>query len=780
MACYTILRIYLKSLIQQRIRKLLVKHKIKKVGLLMKILKYFPVLTILFVFPGMSHPADLGDLRISLIEGDVQVNTEDTGDWVPASINMPLQEGDRIWVPEEARTELQLRDRTCVRLNEESALEVLTVEDDSIQTFLNEGRAYVNLKGQKGTILQMDTPLASVRAYERSIFLVDVSKDGPNKISVLKGSVDVESDDGKTTIERGYALILDSDNYAETSSLGEPDDWEDWNRERDRRSAGWRSPPRYLPEDLYPYSDDFEENGRWVNDSEYGYVWTPTVVVSAGWAPYRLGRWMWIHGDYVWISHEPWGWAPYHYGRWAFRRTIGWCWVPPVRGSVIWGPGFVGWIHTPTYVAWIPLGPRDVYYGRGHYGHHSVNITKVNVTHINVNNISYHNVHVRNAVTMVDNDDFVHGRHRYKHGKDNPFLKEKISIGGPNIRPKKDANFPIVKEGHHKRRPPASIQNVNVNELKEKRHLTRARDASVLRPDSAPKVMKVKTVEGTPVERKWQKVKGSKTRSEEAKKTMEKGSTQTLDMDSEPKGGESTQFPQSAKGKKGSIKSEQSHEVINETGPEGQSADEYQAAEPSEKRLKKTRTIKPQEEPLNKTVSPEQTTQGPAVTAPQEDKKERTWRSKRSKREMQGSGSKGKEMEGPQNTSPVEQTLDGQKISNRTEKSSKRSGRREYDDVKDTQSSEINSDTGSYSRGHEKTTVKQRANESERTNLEGSTKSRTYEKSTGGSRNTRSIETGVDRPKTQEKVERPRSSRKRKDSETPQGVGATPLDAATP
>jgi hypothetical protein len=264
----------------------------------MKIFRFLVLLSLLCVLPGLSYSGELGDLRISLIDGDVQINTEDTGDWVPASINMPLQEGDRIWVPEGGRTELQLRDGTCLRLAEESALEVLTLENDSIQTYLTEGRAYVNFRGrEEGTLMQMDTPLASVRAYQRSIFAVDVLEDGPNKISVLKGSVDTESQDGKTTLDSGYSLTLDRDNYAETSPLGEPDQWEDWNRERDRKVAGWRSPSRYLPEELYPYSDDLDENGRWVDDGEYGYVWTPTVVVSAGWAPYRVGRWMWIHGD---------------------------------------------------------------------------------------------------------------------------------------------------------------------------------------------------------------------------------------------------------------------------------------------------------------------------------------------------------------------------------------------------------------------------------------------------------------------------------------------------
>jgi len=59
-------------------------------------------LVCLILLPSVYASAfDLGGMRFSFIRGDVQVWTEHTNDWVPASINMPLREGNRIWVPEE-------------------------------------------------------------------------------------------------------------------------------------------------------------------------------------------------------------------------------------------------------------------------------------------------------------------------------------------------------------------------------------------------------------------------------------------------------------------------------------------------------------------------------------------------------------------------------------------------------------------------------------------------------------------------------------------------------
>jgi hypothetical protein len=466
----------------------------------MKIIKYVILAFILFYSPTLSSGSTLGTLRISLIEGDVQVRIEDTGEWVPASINMPLMDDDQIWVPEGARTELQLRDGTSLRLDENSALEILTVEKDSYQFYLTEGRSYANFRGLRGSFLQIDTPDSSIRVYDRSNFRIETTQDGYTDISVYKGIVYAESRDGETSVDGGKTLSLREGTYAELAPLGPPDEWERWNRKRDRRFAERRPPSRYLPDELQAYSGDFEENGRWVQVREYGYVWTPKVV-AVGWAPYRIGRWVWIGGDYVWISYEPWGWAPYHYGRWAFISAIGWCWVPPARGAVYWGPGFVGWVRTPTYVSWVPLAPGEIYYGHGYYGPHSVNVTQINITHIDVHKIVYKNVRVQNAVTVVHHDTFVKGKHMEVKVRENPFLKEKISLGRPDIKPEKATVMPMIKEIPQRRRPPEPIREIKVKELKEKRPLVREKETSVLEPKSPPKKMPVKPIEKRGVER---------------------------------------------------------------------------------------------------------------------------------------------------------------------------------------------------------------------------------------------------------------------------------------
>src|SRR3989337_2005142 len=200
--------------------------------------------------PTDSRAASLGAMRVGLAEGDVQVKISETGEWAPVAVNTPLLEGDEIWVPDGSRAALQTNNGADIRLDGGTAFQLLRMDRDSYQFHVTEGYVYVLNRSPERTVLQFDTPDASIRSFGRSTFRIDIPR-------------------GDT-------------------------------------------------------HTDFDANGRWVNVREYGYVWTPTVVVAGDWAPYRHGRWVWRGGEYVWIGYEPWGWAPYHYGRWAFEVRIGW------------------------------------------------------------------------------------------------------------------------------------------------------------------------------------------------------------------------------------------------------------------------------------------------------------------------------------------------------------------------------------------------------------------------------------------------------------------------
>lgn len=457
------------------------------------------MVALMLLVPLFAHSSELGFMRISLIKGDVQMKTPEADEWGFAPINTPLAEGDQVWVPEGGRAELQLNGGTYLRLDQNSSLQILSLDRDSSQFYLAQGHAYVFYAGPGGSVIQVDTADASTRAFDRSVFRIDVA-DRYTDIAVFKGYVEAENGAGTTRINAGRLLSLGKETEGEFAGLDAPDRWERWNRKRDARGyANNDAGARFLPAELRPYSSDLEGNGRWVYVPEYGNVWTPTVITGADWSPYRGGRWLLKNGESVWVADEPWGWAPYHYGRWSFVASIGWCWVPPVAGEVHWGPGYVGWVRTDDYVAWVPLAPGEIYYGRGNYGRHSVKVSRVHINQARGVNV-YRNVQVNNGVTVVRRNTFNTASPAFVRLdrdiiRNKMFVTNNISIGAPDIRPSRGSHYPSARSIPQEKLPPLRIRNLQPKVLKQERPLVREHDRSVLTPGASVRSLPVKRVD---------------------------------------------------------------------------------------------------------------------------------------------------------------------------------------------------------------------------------------------------------------------------------------------
>ena len=464
-----------------------------------KIFCWASIVWAVLLFPAVSGAEALGAMRVRLVSGDVQVKIAETGEWVPASVNMPLVERDELWVPEGSLSEIQTNNGVYVRLDGNTALQILRVDRDSFQFYLPQGGVYVLNDDPTGSVLQFDTPDTSIRAFEASTFRIDIPN-GETDLLVVRGSVTAENAGGETRVRAGSMLVLWSNGYAELSPLPSPDDWQKWNERRDRidlaRGVGYR----HLPEELQVYSSDFYEYGRWVYVSTYGFVWTPRVVATRDWAPYRQGRWVWRGGGYVWVGYEPWGWVPYHYGRWSYVARIGWCWVPPSRGDVFWAPGYVGWVRTENYVGWVPLAPGDIYYGHGNFGRHSVNLSNMSIKQVRVNNV-YRNVNVRNSITVVYRTTFVTGRPAVVNRSVMEKVREdfarrrNIVVGRPQIKPVETSYIPVARKIPGAKRPPTSVRKIDVKEMRKSRPLVKEPERSAIRPQAKPRPLEVRQVE---------------------------------------------------------------------------------------------------------------------------------------------------------------------------------------------------------------------------------------------------------------------------------------------
>lgn len=299
-------------------------------------------------------------VRLSLVEGDVQLARPGEKGWQTALANMPIQHG-YVVASGQGRAEIEFESGATARIAENTTIEFteLALADGARITRLSltQGAAtfYANLSREDNfTVL---TPHLSAAIPDNARFRLDVDRNG-TFLRVLKGDIQVETQTaGSHRVTKGRSLFYRSGEADEVTIARnpEPDDWDRWVADRDEVVHTSRATSsRYVNAPFSYGLSDLSRHGLWAWDANYGFVWQPYGISSA-WSPYWDGRWVFVHGiGWTWVSYEPWGWLPYHFGRWALTR-IGWVWLPGHFSQ--WHPGLVLWAQFGNNVGWCPLGP---------------------------------------------------------------------------------------------------------------------------------------------------------------------------------------------------------------------------------------------------------------------------------------------------------------------------------------------------------------------------------------------------------------------------------------
>jgi len=472
-----------------------------------------------------GYDPSLGLARISYMTGDVLYYAPDTDEWAAAAPNFALREQDSLWVGDDSKAEVRFSAGETAWMNYQTGLDILHMQDDkngqTYQVGLPSGEAsfYVRNFDTLGSVFQVDTPSASVRAYGKAYFRVNSLDDGTTQVGVHEGSVEVESDYGVLTLRPGDLIEVYPNGRPRVMALPGSDSWDDWVEARLNRYTKKYASDRYLPSNMDSYAYEFDEYGTWRNSPDYGYVWVPRV--SVGWSPYSYGRWVYSGYDYVWLPYDPW-YAPYHYGRWYWDLSFGWYWIPPTVGFTYWSPGYVGWCYGPDYLYWVPLGPGEIYYGYGYYGPRSVNIYIHKDVHIK--NV-YINSRVRNAVVAVDRHDFREGRDRRTRitENDNPFRRKirdvRVTGHAPvhEIKPDRQLRFPKpdVRVTERSKPPRKVMERVKI--VKERRLVTNTRGSAF---EQGRRPERMKDVEETGRTPRW---KNQEEKKRAVERTFEQG-----------------------------------------------------------------------------------------------------------------------------------------------------------------------------------------------------------------------------------------------------------------
>ena len=320
-----------------------------------------PLLLVLLAFAitpvtfAQSSTNNVRAVRISHVEGTVQLLDDKGVVFDQAHVNMPVTQGMHIKTGSDGRVEIQFEDGSVARATPNSAINFTQLQRSSDGDTITRlepaaGLTYYEVNNRDGSFSVHFGPYI-VSSTKDSIFRINLEQ-SPVHVAVMRGSVHVQTgDENGIDVGKNQMAALDMSDASShvVAQSVKADSWDEWNADRDKAlgQLGARATMARAmtgsPND--PAWSDLDYYGNWYSMPGYGMGWMPAGV-SAGWDPFASGYWGYYPAfGYTFISSNPWGWMPYHCGAWNYFNNSGWMWFP---GNCGWGAYGSGWYPTTT------------------------------------------------------------------------------------------------------------------------------------------------------------------------------------------------------------------------------------------------------------------------------------------------------------------------------------------------------------------------------------------------------------------------------------------------
>lgn len=285
-------------------------------------------------------------VRLSQVEGTVQVDRNTGLGFEKAFLNLPITQGSKLRSQKDGRAEIEFEDGSTLRIAPGTEVEfsALSLHDSGGRVTgltIAEGTAYLDFKGSKDDELDLSfgrEKLALAKAAHLRVQMGDTDA----SLAVFKGKVEVEAPSGLVAVDKKRTATFDLSNNDKSTVAEnlEADPYDTWDKQQAQYHSQYASANSYSP---YSYGmSDLNYYGSYFNAPGYGLMWQP-YFAGAGWNPFMDGAWFAGPGSgYMWVSSYPWGWMPYRYGTWMFLPGAGWAWQP--------GNSWAGWNRLPTVV----------------------------------------------------------------------------------------------------------------------------------------------------------------------------------------------------------------------------------------------------------------------------------------------------------------------------------------------------------------------------------------------------------------------------------------------
>jgi hypothetical protein len=327
-------------------------------------------------------------VRLSEVQGAVQMDRATGDGFDKAFINLPVIEGSKIKTGKDGRAEVEFEDGSALRLAPNSEIDFarLALGDDGqkISTVqLISGAVYANLhpanahatkrddnSGEKtGDHFALNFADESISVAQAAHFRVELEGANKASLAVFKGKVSASGPSGEFDVaeKHGASVLFAKDELAKNDAAEGIDKSKDekevsaqsdssakdtftvaknyqtessdeWDRQQSEYHDRYASVGTSNVLTPYGYGmSDLNYYGNFMNVAGYGSVWQP-YFMGASWSPFQDGGWAFYPGGgYAFVSGYPWGWAPYHSGNWIFIPGYGWVWEPGAYGNSFYG-----------------------------------------------------------------------------------------------------------------------------------------------------------------------------------------------------------------------------------------------------------------------------------------------------------------------------------------------------------------------------------------------------------------------------------------------------------
>jgi hypothetical protein len=311
---------------------------------------YLLVFLLSMLLVPFAHADDQADshariVRLSYVEGQVQIAHPRGFGYENATMNMPLAEGDQVRTTSDGWAEVQFEDGSTIRLAPETQITFATLARFSSggtisEVNLDDGEAEFALRAHDDSHFRVNVAQRAIELRHTGRFRLTSDHSDPLDLTVWKGEVAVvNSESGQeVSVKKNETFVLDPADVSryDLEKEAQADDLDKFSDQRDDYLSSYASSHN---SSLLPYQyglADLNYYGQYYDIPGYGYCWQP-YGVNVGWDPFLNGYWDYAPGfGYVWISSYPWGWMPYRYGQWVFVGGYGWVWQPGLWNR--WAP----------------------------------------------------------------------------------------------------------------------------------------------------------------------------------------------------------------------------------------------------------------------------------------------------------------------------------------------------------------------------------------------------------------------------------------------------------